>query len=168
MWSTVIQRFFLFKYLWNTHYLDRTPICKMYQQSGLQNWKSSCHLHVLFSHTLVHKFYIKKTENCTCSFMPNLRTTATHIQALWSWKIENFPNCLTLQGNLLKDMVCILHIPTSIKYRFWIDSKIHTYTLQSRFSDIQFIDNQWFSGYFYRDRFSIYYIKSFDLVTLSI
>ena len=38
--------------------------------------------------------------------------------------------------------------------------------MQSRFSDIKFSDNLWFSDYFAKTFFSIYYIKSFDLVTV--
>ena len=37
--------------------------------------------------------------------------------------------------------------------------------MQSWSSDITFSDNLQFSGYFEKDHFSIYYIKSFHLVT---
>ena len=39
-------------------------------------------------------------------------------------------------------------------------------TVQSRFSDIEFSDNLWFSDYFTKKHFSFYYMKAFNLVTI--
>ena len=80
----------------------------------------------------------------------------------------------------LKNIILVAHFSllTFFKnFNFWsnlllkmsqifVGSEVVQSTMQSRFSDIKFSDNLWISDYFTKTIFSIYYIKSFDLVTL--